>query len=234
MLKSKFNQGDLLRVIESVPEEFGFICSFSGKVGRCFGVGKGVLPSGAFTVEYVMSFEPLDTFPCPAPSLVHIPEKLLSLPCAEPATDSEKMEGGFDALAGGVPARPESVSLRAYFMAHAPAEPQQWFKDEYKKPKPEALSADEMYRRLKQMIQYDSALKVFSDALAEARKSNSFKSLDEYEKKHPENHGAVELCKKQLNAIKYDERAMYIQWPAAWADAMLSVLAGKSGDPDRG
>ena len=68
------------------------------------------------------------------------------------------------------------MSLRDYFIAHAPAEPQCWFVPEMP-PRPEAITED-------------------------GRCVNA-KSIDDYDREY--------------------NKQRFVQWPAAWADAMIEA-----------
>lgn len=99
------------------------------------------------------------------------------------------------------------MSLRDYFIAHAPAEPQPWFKPvmptrpEY--PNKFALSQADLKAWENERLDYDyegcsQELKDFGEKWVNARTA-----VQEWE---------TEALKQR-----------YVQWPAAWADAMLEA-----------
>ncbi|NSX06045.1 hypothetical protein [Cupriavidus gilardii] len=106
----------------------------------------------------------------------------------------------------------QGMTLRDYFIAHAPAEPQPWF-EPVMSPRPEfpaftELSADDQRDWNSEL--YDYAPEECSAALrayGEKRKAAE-KAAREWDKE----------CGKQR----------YIQWPAAWADAQLAAREAKS------
>ena len=110
----------------------------------------------------------------------------------------------------------EGITLRDYFMAHAPAEPQLWFAPEMPEPpkfviKPDNLT-DEESRQIEGVL--EGYLDIWE--VDEPRVKEWAAASDAYYK-----------AKK-----KYDtERAkqLYVQWPAAWADAMLAEINNKGG-----
>jgi hypothetical protein len=107
----------------------------------------------------------------------------------------------------------EGMSLRDYFIAHAPAEPQPWFEPKMP-PRPEGPSwADFCARSTDAEIKEAQAFnreglpvdRIKHDSVLEwAVAHSAFKTAD----------GAWEA--------EY-VRQRYIQWPAAWADAMLKA-----------
>jgi hypothetical protein len=90
------------------------------------------------------------------------------------------------------------MTMRDYFMAHAPAEPQPWFVPEMPpRPKPRWVSDDGLreYATISEAEKHEG--ECFSNA-----------SRDECEAWDKERR-----------------KAGYVQWPAAWADAMLAERA---------
>lgn len=103
-------------------------------------------------------------------------------------------------------------ALRDYFIAHAPAEPQPWF-EPVMPPRPELpafheLSADDQRDWNNEL--YDYAPEECSAAL----------------RAYGEKRKAAEKAGRQWD--KEHAKQRYIQWPAAWADAMLAAREGKS------
>jgi len=105
------------------------------------------------------------------------------------------------------------LSLRDYFIAHAPAEPQPWFEPHMpKKPTVPHWTdiADHVVREdVRRAMDYETdpytdAGREFQDSIQQARNE-----VDLW---------TVERAKQR-----------YIQWPAAWADAMLSVRQRQEG-----
>lgn len=101
------------------------------------------------------------------------------------------------------------ISIRDYFMAHAPAEPHSWFTP-VMPPKPELpdpdreLSADDAkeWRRLDEFAEEEGneRIKAFCQ-----RRSAAFDERRAWEKER--------------------DKQRFVQWPAAWADAMLKARA---------
>lgn len=101
------------------------------------------------------------------------------------------------------------LSVRAYFAAHAPAEPQPWFKPEVP-PRPGVPDK-------------------FVELTAEERRDLS----------HIDNGGELaevspnvrkfirrlEVARKALESWEaFYKMARYVQWPVAWADAMIAEM----------
>lgn len=102
------------------------------------------------------------------------------------------------------------MTLRAYFIAHAPAEPQPWFRpavyDQPRLPDKFALLNADQRRELANFDNdgldeeaVSAPVRVFIKRRHEAKKS-----LFEWEKAHA--------------------KARCVQWPAAWADAMIAEM----------
>ncbi len=106
------------------------------------------------------------------------------------------------------------MSLLAYFMAHAPAEPQPWFVPNMPPPPayPEFLKdrtqaeADELAGWVKHCLDPKD--------MHEPRAREFAFSYDAYLL-------AMALHRKDVS------RQRYMQWPAAWADAQLAILKGR-------
>lgn len=98
------------------------------------------------------------------------------------------------------------MTVREYFMAHAPAEPQTWFKP-VMPPKP--------------------VVPQLADVDAELRQDLQSWSVDDGQ---PETKAGIEWvanCEKQHEArlawLADEVRQRYVQWPAAWADAVMAA-----------
>lgn len=120
---------------------------------------------------------------------------------------------GEDRDAPYIKARAEAVggmSLRDYFIAHAPAEPQPWFTPTVP-PRPVMPSWEHLP---------DGPLR------DEARALHYEEIIDP---QTPEGERWVESQREAYEAIEAwqrdKDRARYVQWPAAWADAMLEERA---------
>lgn len=110
-----------------------------------------------------------------------------------------------------IPTRKASdLSRREYFMAHAPAEPQPWFKPvvEAEPPNPNDLELPD-----------DIADEVHNWNF-KRQKPTSLEAIAWISKR-----GHVEAAHVKWAAEK--NRQTYIQWPAAWADAVLASADGK-------
>lgn len=105
-------------------------------------------------------------------------------------------------------ARSEGATLRDYFMAHAPAKPQDWFRPEMPAaprdpmPKPQDLTPAE-----------SEELAAWGDV------------IDAKDMKEPRVRAYAEDVERQREEQRAwnieREKQRYIQWPRAWADAML-------------
>ena len=98
------------------------------------------------------------------------------------------------------------MTLRDYFMAHAPAEPQPWFQP-VMSPAPKVPRADHIEDR---QIREDVMRADHADS-------------------DPYTDAGMEFVRQRSEArVKLDQwdaerkKQRYIQWPAAWADAMLA------------
>lgn len=101
----------------------------------------------------------------------------------------------------------DGVTLRDYFIAHAPAEPQPWFQP-VMPPKPSLPCITEL-----------------SDEDAKGWRAERPEFAPE--RCSPELLDFAERMQKSMNACadwdREQQRQRYIQWPAAWADAMLEA-----------
>lgn len=102
------------------------------------------------------------------------------------------------------------MTLRDYFMAHAPAEPQSWFLP-VMPPAPKVLRAEHIEDR---QIREDVIRADHADS-------------------DPETDAGMEFVRQRSEAqAQFDQweaerkKQRYIQWPAAWADAMLDQRGG--------
>lgn len=104
----------------------------------------------------------------------------------------------------------EGMTIRQYFMAHAPAEPQQWFKPVVG-PRP---TMPDKYKELtfeQQKLWADLEGEFADDRTVDGYAVNAF----DYKWRQ-----AREACEA------YDAeyvRQRYAQWPAVWADAVLAA-----------
>ena len=107
----------------------------------------------------------------------------------------------------------EGMTLRDYFIAHAPAEPQPWFEPELP-PKPEPtpvftkLYPDHTNAEIKELRDFDADFMEPED-VTETRVRDYLVQKESERKRY-------------LQYSRMAERERYIQWPAAWADAMLA------------
>jgi|GEM_PF-966313 len=106
------------------------------------------------------------------------------------------------------------MSLRAYFMAHAPAEPQAWFSPAgvAELPPMPAMVQNMTEAEATEMEGWGEYLGT-SD-LTELR-------VIEFALAHDARSKEVSLL-----ALEF-EKQRYLQWPAAWADEQLAILKGK-------
>lgn len=108
------------------------------------------------------------------------------------------------------------MTLHDYFMAHAPAEPQRWFKPLLSSPKPQ--------------IDLETGLEWSEKDWPNDIRRWYLGGLDDtaetLTKKYPGCSNLIKELKEHMRAIsawyEYCEREHYIQWPAAWADAMIA------------
>ena len=120
--------------------------------------------------------------------------------------------------ADGVP----GMTLRAYLVAHAPAEPQAWFQ-----PVIETVEDPESF-----------ALGSWPAKLIEAAVNNNWpkEQIDEQiDMRTMDDQSHADVARRVFEAINAlrrrklilegIERERYLQWPLAWADAMLEKLA---------
>lgn len=110
---------------------------------------------------------------------------------------------------GAYPAEP-GMSLRDYFIAHAPTEPQQWFSPTM----PEVPRAPEALKDLTDSEREDSAaVNDWSLDMADVRSPR----LRDYLQQREAHKEALQRFNRE------SARERYLQWPAAWADAMLKA-----------
>lgn len=104
------------------------------------------------------------------------------------------------------------MSLRDYFIAHAPAEPQEWFRGQMPPPPRQ------------RMAKPDDLTKEESEELAAWGEF-----IDAHDMKQPRARMIAEDWERHQkeNAAWNRERTKqrFVQWPAAWADAMLEQRA---------
>lgn len=117
------------------------------------------------------------------------------------------------------------MSMRDYFIAHAPAEPQPWFEpvigapcpvfEERPYPKPPSDMTDAEQEEF-------AALDSFSLSESDLKQ----RRVIEYVKAESAEQERREFKVGLIFALeKEQKRQRYIQWPAAWADAMLEQRA---------
>jgi hypothetical protein len=105
----------------------------------------------------------------------------------------------------------QGLTIREYFIAHAPSEPQSWFEPVlpsaagmWQVPDPSELNGQDKADWESEKFDYEP------DSCSDTLKDFMRRIDDAYDaKKAYENE-----CKKQR----------YIQWPIAWADAMIEAL----------
>ncbi len=120
--------------------------------------------------------------------------------------------------ANGVP----GMTLRAYLVAHAPAEPQAWFQPVFPEVvEPNPFPANSWPAKLidhavgsdwtQEQIDYQVGMQLVEEERVDEIKARIAQSIE---------------ARKQRKAnIENTERERYLQWPLAWADAMLEKLA---------
>jgi hypothetical protein len=101
------------------------------------------------------------------------------------------------------------MSLRDYFIAHAPAEPQPWFRPEM----PEAPRQVHL-RDAPQAVRDELQTSEYEDWLSESEMSPA---AAEWHRTRKAAEMAVRAWTTEHN------KQQYVQWPAAWADAMLKA-----------
>lgn len=105
------------------------------------------------------------------------------------------------------------VSPRDYFIAHAPHHPQPWFKPVMTVCPPTKSSSEIEAEWLRREVE-----RVLADMVdPETEQAKAW--IREYH----EAAAAVEAWKEER------DRQRYLQWPGAWADAMLAAREGKHG-----
>lgn len=109
----------------------------------------------------------------------------------------------------------EGMSLRAYFMAHAPTEPQRWFK-----PVLAGLVAT-----LPSPVTNPTDLEKHEP---DGWRDGDYSATDIQSERAREYAMAVEEFRKASAVYSQElERQRYLQWPAAWADEQLAILRGQ-------
>lgn len=103
----------------------------------------------------------------------------------------------------------DGMSLRDYFIAHAPNEPQPWFRP-VMKPRPELMFLKAAPDSVKSELKYDD----YADYVNEGDMSSAALAwhLERVSKKKETRRWDAELQKQTC-----------LQWPAAWADEMLKA-----------
>lgn len=112
----------------------------------------------------------------------------------------------------------DGMTLRAYFIAHAPEKPWSWFKPNLSTEKPKFPEE-----------------KVLFEGLSEEQIMNfkvwRYDPCYELQKESPEFKNAIELIDQHHKAAEDWEKEYLqqkdIQWPAFWAEQMLKNLEGK-------
>ena len=100
------------------------------------------------------------------------------------------------------------ITLRDYYIAHAPAEPQNWFKPKMDFPCPNFLD----WRDIKNS---DLQKEVF-ECLQNERQAATAAAIEWLER-------AVVVSSERQMWIQDFNKKRYTQWPAAWADEMLNA-----------
>lgn len=104
------------------------------------------------------------------------------------------------------------MTLRDYFIAHAPAEPQRWFEPAM----PPAPRVPVPY------IDLERGTPLYVELVSHIHQGNT-----EYEDLSPAAQEWADMRKAAVTAFEAYERERakqrYVQWPAAWADAMLAA-----------
>lgn len=108
----------------------------------------------------------------------------------------------------------DGMTLRDYFIAHAPSEPQQWFSPvlpEREVPLPTfaQMYPDHTQDELKAYKCFNSDWMKIDDVSEERVRNYLFQREEQH--------------KRSREYAAMAERERYIQWPAAWADAMLEA-----------
>lgn len=102
------------------------------------------------------------------------------------------------------------MSLRDYFAAHAPAEPQSWFKPVMVLPEPKrpAYLVDPTPEEKGEISGFDEILEF--EELKQPRVRAYVSAIEEYRR-----------ASAEWNTEHTKQR--FVQWPAAWADAVLNA-----------
>ncbi|MGV3727762.1 hypothetical protein [Hydrogenophaga sp.] len=106
------------------------------------------------------------------------------------------------------------MDLRDYFIAHAPAEPQQWFTPVLPPKEPPLPTFGELYPDCTDAEH--SALNRFHP---------DYMRVEDVEEERVRNYllQRQEQTERQRAYNAMAHREHYVQWPAAWADAMLKA-----------
>jgi hypothetical protein len=119
-----------------------------------------------------------------------------------PAFPASLCDDGFDSVSAGY----GGMSVRDYFIAHAPAEPQPWFSPVMTTKKPLLPPRNEL--TTEQLRQLDADM-------ADCDPDNCDPAVLDFARRLSEARAAREDWGNECN------KQRYIQWPAAWADEML-------------
>lgn len=106
------------------------------------------------------------------------------------------------------------IDLRDYFIAHAPAEPQPWFRAVMPYVKPERPLLVRSALNDEERQEYDYFHEFFPSVKVAELKSQR---LQEYAKEAFAAYAAARAWASEM------EKQQYVQWPAAWADEMIKA-----------
>lgn len=119
--------------------------------------------------------------------------------------------------ANGLP----GMTLRAYLVAHAPAEPQEWFNPVIETiEEPEPFAAGSWPANLiEDAVQNDRTQEQIDDQL-------QMHYLDDKQRSEVARriNGSIDALRRRKLILEGIERERYLQWPLAWADAMIERL----------
>lgn len=108
------------------------------------------------------------------------------------------------------------MTLRDYFMAHAPAEPQDWFTAAMPTECPKRDYLNKQQLTVEELSEYEYFHEYFPSVKAIDLKTETVRN-------YAERALVTIAAERQWNAENAKQR--YIQWPAAWADEMLKARA---------
>lgn len=116
-----------------------------------------------------------------------------------------------------IPHEVKGMTLRDFFIAHAPTEPQPWFSPVMPQPEAPLPTFAEMYRdhtpeELRALSNFSDEWMQVEDVKQERVRNYLFQQQEQH--------------KRGRQRAATAERERYIQWPAAWADAMLAARQG--------